>query len=329
MFSLFKKSTPAPNKPATTNIATAQPKGITAALGATFKQFQHAVLGGKSDNPQEQRPDATFYDALEEGLLLADVGLDTALHLVESVQQHKPATQSQALNTLKEECEALFKEASKNDALTFSADSFSIVLLVGVNGAGKTTLIGKLAHQCAQQGLGVTIAAGDTFRAAAEEQLGVWAKRANASLITHPNGDAAAVMHEAITHAQANNHHVVLLDTAGRLQNQHNLMAELQKINTVISKVAPANSVRHNLLVLDATTGQNGLKQADIFNQSVAITGVALTKLDGSAKGGVALAIAHELKHPILLVGTGEAIADLQPFVADDYINGLLPNTTQ
>lgn len=282
-------------------------------------------MGDNNGDASAQRPDVAFYDALEEGLLLADVGLDTALYLVDAIQKVKPSSQQQALEIMRDKCEALFIPAEKDNALVFSADTLSILLLVGVNGAGKTTLIGKLAHQCAQQGLGVTIAAGDTFRAAAEDQLAVWAQRANASLITHPNGDAAAVMHDAITHAQEHNHQVVLLDTAGRLQNQHNLMAELQKIDGVISKVAPANSVRHNLLVLDATTGQNGLKQADIFNKAVPITGVALTKLDGSAKGGIALAIAHELNHPIQLVGTGEAIADLQAFDATAYIEGLLP----
>lgn len=282
--------------------------------------------------------DSYFYDELEETLLLADTGLDTADKLINAIKQSKPKAKSDALNALKHKCEVLLNQpynlqhVSPHINLPKQPQSqSSIILVVGVNGAGKTTFIGKLAKQCRQQGLNVVIGAGDTFRAAAEDQLAVWAQRADVPLIQINKGDPAAVMHDTLAYAKTHGSDVIILDTAGRLQNQQNLMAELAKINGVIDRQQPDNAVRETLLVLDATTGQNGLKQAEIFNQSVKLTGVVLTKLDGSAKGGIALAIVDTFKLPIKAVGVGEGIDDLIPFDPKAYIDQLIltPDSTQ
>jgi fused signal recognition particle receptor len=198
------------------------------------------------------------------------------------------------------------------------------VLVVGVNGTGKTTTIGKLANKLCEHGHSVVLAAADTFRAAADEQLEIWAQRAGADFVGATRGaDPAAVAYDAIQAAEARGHDVVLVDTAGRLHTQTNLMAELAKIRRVIAsrlKDAP----HETLLVVDATTGQNGLQQARLFNEAVQVTGVALTKLDGSAKGGIAVAIAHELGLPVKLVGVGETLEDLQPFDAPEFARALV-----
>ena len=198
-----------------------------------------------------------------------------------------------------------------------------MILVVGVNGTGKTTTIGKLAQKLREHGHSVLLAAADTFRAAAEEQLEIWAGRAGADFVgSERGGDPAAVAYDAIEAATARGRDVVIVDTAGRLHTQTNLMEELAKVRRVIERRLPG-APHETLLVVDATTGQNGLQQARLFGEAVDVTGVALTKLDGSAKGGVALAIAHELGLPVKLVGVGEGLDDLRPFDARDYANAL------
>jgi fused signal recognition particle receptor len=200
----------------------------------------------------------------------------------------------------------------------------AIVLVVGVNGTGKTTTIGKLAHRLREHGRDVVLAAADTFRAAAEEQLEIWAARAGADFVgSERGGDPAAVAYDAIEAAQARGRDVVIVDTAGRLHTQTNLMEELAKVRRVIERRLPG-APHETLLVLDATTGQNGLQQARLFHDAVGVTGVALTKIDGSAKGGVAIPVAYELGLPVKLIGVGESLDDLRPFDAADYARALV-----
>ena len=221
---------------------------------------------------------------------------------------------------LVEEAAAMLGEPGKLNV----ADRPSVVLVVGVNGTGKTTTIGKLAYHLHEHGRSVIVAAADTFRAAAEEQLEIWADRAQADFVgSERGGDPAAVAYDAIEAASARGRDIVIVDTAGRLHTQVNLMEELEKIRRVIEgrlEGAP----HETLLVVDATTGQNGVRQAQIFGEAVQVTGVALTKLDGSAKGGVALAIAHELGLPVKLVGVGEGVEDLRPFNPSDFARALI-----
>jgi fused signal recognition particle receptor len=203
-------------------------------------------------------------------------------------------------------------------------DGPSVILVVGVNGTGKTTTIGKLANKLREHGHSVVLAAADTFRAAADEQLEIWAERAQADIVgSQKGGDPAAVAYDAIEAAQARGKDVVVVDTAGRLHTQSNLMQELSKVRRVIEQRLPG-APHETLLVVDATTGQNGLQQARLFGDAVGVTGVALTKLDGSAKGGIAVAIAHELGLPVKLVGVGEGLEDLRPFDPRDFAQALV-----
>ena len=222
---------------------------------------------------------------------------------------------------LKEEFKKTLSEAGSTE-LNYKDNELNIYFIAGVNGAGKTTLIAKMAYQFKQEGKKVLIAAGDTFRAAAEEQLNIWSTRAGADIVRRDKADPASVVYEAIQKAKNENYDVILVDTAGRLQNKFNLMEELKKIKTVIDKQAP-NSLRESILVIDANTGQNGLQQAKVFSESVNLTCVALTKLDGSAKGAIIIAIAKEMKLPVKLVGVGEQMTDLKAFNPEDFINAL------
>ena len=210
--------------------------------------------------------------------------------------------------------------------LSFENGKLNIYFIAGVNGAGKTTLIGKMAYKFKQDGKKVLIAAGDTFRAAAEEQADIWSKRSGADIVRRDKADPASVVYEAIQKAKNENYDVVLVDTAGRLQNKFNLMEELTKIKTVIDKQAP-ESLKESLLVIDANTGQNGLQQAKVFKECVDLTAVALTKLDGSAKGAIVLAIAKDLGLPVKLVGVGEKMEDLKDFDSKEFINALFNET--
>ena len=224
-------------------------------------------------------------------------------------------------NYLKNEFLKTLKEAGDNN-LYYKDNELNIYFIAGVNGVGKTTLIGKLAYKFKNEGKKVLIAAGDTFRAAAEEQLDIWSKRAGADIVRRDKADPASVVYEAIQKAKNENYDVVLVDTAGRLQNKYNLMEELSKIKSVIDKNAPEN-LRETMLVLDANTGQNGLQQAKVFLEAVNLTSVALTKLDGSAKGAIVLAVAKEMKLPVKLIGVGEKMEDLKSFNSDEFIDAL------
>ena len=206
--------------------------------------------------------------------------------------------------------------------MNYKENELNIYFIAGVNGVGKTTLIAKLAYKFKQEGKKVLVAAGDTFRAAAEEQLNIWSVRAGADIVRRDKADPASVVYEAIQKAKNENYDVILVDTAGRLQNKFNLMEELSKIKTVIDKQAP-DALRESILVIDANTGQNGLQQAKVFSQAVNLTSVALTKLDGSSKGAIIIAIAREMKLPVKMVGVGEKMEDLKPFIPDDFIDAI------
>jgi fused signal recognition particle receptor len=262
--------------------------------------------------------DDEAWERLEEALIRSDVGVKATAELVGRLEARGDL--GNLGDALAEEVESLFGGAP---ALELDAKP-SVVLVVGVNGTGKTTTIGKLAQKLREHGRSVLVGAADTFRAAAEEQLEIWAQRAGADFVGSPRGaDPAAVAFDAVEAARARGHDVVIVDTAGRLHTQSNLMAELEKLRRVIaSRIEGAP--HETLLVIDATTGQNGLQQARLFGDAVGVTGVALTKLDGSARGGVAIAIAVELGLPVKLVGVGEGVDDLRPFDARDYAQALV-----
>jgi fused signal recognition particle receptor len=266
--------------------------------------------------------DTESWERVEEALIQADVGVPATVELVRRLEEREPASESELLQGLEETVAEMF-EADGEGRLAV-ADKPSVLLVVGVNGTGKTTTIGKLAARLAEHHRSVIVAAADTFRAAADEQLEIWARRAGADFVGSEHGaDPAAVAFDAIQAAEARGRDVVIVDTAGRLHTQTNLMQELAKIRRVIeSKLDGAP--HETLLVVDATTGQNGLQQARLFNEAVRVTGVALTKLDGSAKGGIAVAIAHELGLPVKLVGVGETLDDLQPFDPREFARALV-----
>ena len=262
--------------------------------------------------------DAAAWERLEEALIRSDVGVPATAELVRRLEAR--ADVGQLEEALAEEVEAIF---GSPPTLALSGAP-SVVLVVGVNGTGKTTTIGKLAQKLREHGRSVLVGAADTFRAAAEEQLEIWAERAGADFVGAPRGaDPAAVAFDAVEAARARGHDVVIVDTAGRLHTQSNLMAELEKVRRVLAGRL-AGAPHETLLVVDATTGQNGVQQARLFEDAVGVTGVALTKLDGSARGGVAIAIAVELGLPVKLVGVGEGVDDLRPFDARDYARALV-----
>lgn len=260
-------------------------------------------------------------DDIEDTLISADLGVNYAAELVDNLRAKKTAKPSELKDYLKEEFKKSLSDAGSTE-LNYKDGELNIYFIAGVNGAGKTTLIAKMAYRFKQEGKKVLIAAGDTFRAAAEEQLNIWSERAGADIVRRDKADPASVVYEAIQKAKVENYDVILVDTAGRLQNKFNLMEELKKIKTVIDKQAP-NALRESILVIDANTGQNGLQQAKIFAQAVNLTSVALTKLDGSAKGAIIIAIAKEMNLPVKLVGVGEKMEDLKAFVPEDFINAL------
>lgn len=260
-------------------------------------------------------------DDIEDTLISADLGVDYAVELVDNLRNKKNAKPTELKDYLKNEFKKTLLEAGQTE-LNYKDGELNIYFITGVNGAGKTTLIAKMAYQFKQEGKKVLIAAGDTFRAAAEEQLNIWSKRAGADIVRRDKADPASVVYEAIQKAKNEKYDVILVDTAGRLQNKFNLMEELKKIKTVIDKQAP-EALRESILVIDANTGQNGLQQAKVFSESVNLTCVALTKLDGSAKGAIIIAIAKEMKLPVKLVGVGEKMEDLKAFNPDDFIEAL------
>lgn len=294
----------------------------------TFDNLKNAVsktaktlVGNVVDTVQDEKEFSDFVlEDMEDLLISADLGVNYASELVDNLRNQTKIRPSEVKNYLKTSfLDTLTKAGDTKLNIT---DGLNILFITGVNGVGKTTLIGKLAYQFKQGGKKVLVAAADTFRAAAEEQLDIWSKRAGADIVRKDKGDPAAVVYEAIEKAKNENYDILLVDTAGRLQNKFNLMEELSKIKSVIDKKAP-EALRECILVLDANTGQNGLQQAKVFTEAVNLTSVALTKLDGSAKGAIVLAIAKDLKLPVKLIGVGEKIEDLKEFVPNDFINAL------
>ncbi|MCM1367277.1 MAG: signal recognition particle-docking protein FtsY [Roseburia sp.] len=264
-----------------------------------------------------------FYDELEETLLTSDIGAETTDtvmdRLKDEIDKHHVRDTATVRDLLKNILVELLEENEKPEY-----EYPLVIMLSGVNGVGKTTAIGKLAKKFKSQGKTVTIAAADTFRAAASDQLSVWAERAGVRIIKHAEGaDPAAVVYDAAQSVKSKNGDVLLIDTAGRLHNKKNLMEELKKIARVTERELPDAMVL-NYIVLDATTGQNAISQVDIFNEAIDIDGIILTKLDGTAKGGVVLAIAGELAVPVVYVGVGESIDDLEDFDADDFVAGIM-----
>ena len=269
----------------------------------------------------KQKIDDDMLEEMEETLIKADVGLDTAVYVVDKLREKQnKLTPDDIKPFLKNEFNTILKEAGESKICL--KDGLNIFLITGVNGAGKTTLIGKLAYQYKNEGKRVLIAAADTFRAAAEEQLEIWSNRAGADIVRKDGADPASVVFDAIKKAQAENYNILLVDTAGRLQNKFNLMEELRKIVRVIKKEAP-EQITESLLVIDANTGQNGLKQAEVFKEATDLSSIAITKLDGSAKGGIIIAIAKEMKLPVKLIGVGEKMTDLKEFNPDYFIDAL------
>ena len=288
-----------------------------------FKKFRDAWFAPMSFDSL----DDDFYDRLEESLILADVGMDVALDATEKLRRRayddRLLTADQVKGALRD---ILAEKLEVGDSRLDLYTQPSVILVIGVNGVGKTTSIGKMAHQLKKQGKKVLLCAGDTFRAAAADQLGIWANRAgraNVDIVRqHEGADPGAVLFDALAAAKSRRSDVVLVDTAGRLHNKANLMKELAKLRKIIDRELPG-AAKETLLVLDATTGQNGLIQARQFKETAGLTGIVLTKLDGTAKGGIVIAIAQELQVPVKFVGLGEGIGDLAPFDAKEFVSDL------
>ena len=269
--------------------------------------------------------DEAFFEELEETLILADLGMDTALEAVEQLRQRvrkeKLRDQEEVKAALRD---ILVEMMDVGDTTLDTSTQPSVVLFIGVNGVGKTTSIGKLGNQLKSEGKRVLFCAADTFRAAAADQLEIWSQRSDCELVRqHEGADPGAVLFDALQAAKARGVDVVLCDTAGRLHNKANLMAELSKLSKIIDRECP-DCARETLLVLDATTGQNGLIQARTFKETAGLTGIVLTKLDGTAKGGIVIAIAKELGVPVKFAGVGEGIDDLRPFDARSYVEAII-----
>lgn len=305
-------------------------KGFFSRLAAGLAKTRNSIVSGIESIFSGSSIDDDFYEELEEILIMADLGINATTSIIENLKQKVKE------NKIKEpsECRELLKASMKEQmGLPENAYEFenrkSVVLLIGVNGVGKTTSVGKLAGQLKDQGKKVMVAAADTFRAAAIEQLTEWANRAGVEIIAQKEGsDPAAVIYDAVTAAKSRNVDVLLCDTAGRLHNKKNLMEELRKIDRVISREYP-DAYRETLVVLDGTTGQNALAQAKQFNEVAEISGIVLTKLDGTAKGGIAIAIQSELSIPVKYIGVGEHIDDMQKFNPEAFIDALFERPEQ
>ena len=291
-------------------------------LKSTVSKTAQALVGNVVDTVGDEEEFSEFVlDDMEDLLISADLGVNYASELTDKLRNQTKIKPSQVKEFLLNEFNKTLDEAGASE-LNYKDNELNIYFITGVNGAGKTTLIGKLAYFFKEKGKKVLIAAGDTFRAAAEEQVDIWSKRSGADIVRRDKADPASVVYEAIRKAKNENYDVILVDTAGRLQNKFNLMEELSKIKTVIDKNAP-EALRESILVIDANTGQNGLVQAKVFKDCVNLTAVALTKLDGSAKGAIVLAIAKDLKLPVKLVGVGEKMEDLKLFDSKEFIQAL------
>lgn len=305
--------------------------GLFSALKKGLEKTRNSIMGNISSVFSSYKEiDEDFYEELEEALILGDMGMETAMQVVENLRKK---AKEQRLSTTEEVYE-LFKEEICSILETANPDIIvngmtNVILVIGVNGAGKTTSIGKMAYQLKEDGHHVILAAADTFRAAAIDQLKVWAERAGVEIVCHAEGtDPGAVVYDAadITHSRWAD--VLICDTAGRLHNKKNLMEELRKIGRILEREFPT-AHREVLLVLDATTGQNALSQAKLFAEVAPITGIVLTKLDGTAKGGVVIGIMNELGIPVKYVGVGEGINDLRPFNAREFAEALFAPETE
>ncbi len=282
---------------------------IAEKLGAVFSGFSSI--------------NADFYEELEEALITADIGVPTVEKMLEALKKRVKEEKVHQAEDAKGLLREIVADMMRPETPFLPGGGPCVILVVGVNGVGKTTTIGKLAHVYKESGKNVLVCAGDTFRAAAAEQLTVWSQRAGVGIVKHQEGaDPAAVVFDGMAAAKARGMDVLIVDTAGRLHNKKNLMAELEKINRVIEREG-AGFEKEVLLVLDATTGQNAIAQAKVFASAAGITGIALTKLDGTAKGGVAISVKEELGVPVRFVGVGEGMDDLQPFDAQDFASAL------
>ncbi len=268
--------------------------------------------------------DEDFFDELEEILITSDIGMETTMKVVETLRNEVKANNMTKPNVIKIRLGKIIADTiNKGEAQKLSEESPLVILMIGINGGGKTTSIGKLAYKLKKEGRTVMLAAADTFRAAASEQLVIWGERVGVNVIRHAEGaDPSAVIYDAIQSAKAKNMDVLICDTAGRLQNKKNLMDELAKMNKVIGREWP-EAARENLLVLDATTGKNAVSQVEEIGEAAGITGIVLTKLDGTAKGGIVLTIADEYDMPVKFVGLGEGIEDLEEFDPQDFAKGI------
>lgn len=300
-------------------------KGFFGKLVDGLAKTRNSLLGGVEDVLKSFKSiDEEFYEELEEALIMADLGVNTAMKIVSDlrikVKENRLVNTADVRNLLKDELKTLMQ--TEPGAYDF-VDQKTVLLIIGVNGVGKTTTIGKLSNQYKQAGKSVMLAAADTFRAAAIDQLKEWARRSDVPIIAQAeNSDPSAVIYDAIQSAKAKNIDLLICDTAGRLHNKKNLMDELSKIYRIIEREYPT-AHKEVLLVLDSTTGQNAVQQAKLFREVAHITGVVLTKLDGTAKGGIAISILSELKIPVKYVGVGEGIDDLRPFDSNDFVDAL------
>ncbi|MBI5191104.1 MAG: signal recognition particle-docking protein FtsY [Nitrospirae bacterium] len=291
--------------------------GLTRTRDQLVAGIENVVLGKK-------KIDDALLDEIEELMILSDLGVETTSRIISSVQEKVRRNELDDASLLKKEIKEQIRAILVRDSAPLRyGTSLAVYLVIGVNGVGKTTTIGKMASMLKSQGRKVILGAADTFRAAAAEQLVLWGERAGTDVIRHKSGaDPGAVVFDAIAAARAREQEILIIDTAGRLHTKSNLMEELKKINRVIERELPGEP-REVLLVLDATTGQNALSQAKLFNQAVGVTGIVLTKLDGTAKGGIIVAIASELGIPVKMVGVGEKIEDLQPFDPNEFVEAL------
>ncbi len=301
-------------------------KGLFAKLRDGLGKTRNA-LSDKVDSVLKvfKKIDEELYEELEEALIMADVGVGTSMYIIEELRKKVKEKKLTEATQVKAEIAEIIADILVSNDNTISLSSVpSVIMVIGVNGVGKTTSIGKMANRYIADGKKVILGAADTFRAAAIDQLGIWAERVGADIIKHEEGfDPASVVYDTIAAAKSRKSDVIIIDTAGRLHNKKNLMDELPKINRIIERELPGAS-KEVLLVLDATTGQNAVNQAEVFKESADITGIILTKLDGSAKGGIVLAIAHEHSIPVKLVGVGEGMDDLQTFDAQSFASAMI-----
>lgn len=310
MFNFFKKKEEQKEKNSE--------KSLKSALYKTVGSLVEGVL----NCAKNEKIDEFDLEDIETMLIKADLGVDLAVEIVEEIKT-KGLKSSELKGFLKEKFSTILNASQKEfKPLKFEKDKMNVYFVVGVNGAGKTTLIGKLANKFKKEGNKVLLVAGDTFRAAAEEQLDVWSKRAGVDILREDKANSAALVYKALDKAKAEGYNVVIIDSAGRLQNKFNLIEELKKIKNVILKKIEDN-VLETILVLDGSQGQNGLNQAMVFNEAVDITSLAITKLDGTSKGGIIISIANSLNLPTKLVGIGEGIDDIKEFNKDEFIEAL------